>query len=217
MKDLSNKQQQVYEYIREYIHSHNTSPNQSEIIRALGWKQTSRSLLYNYLNKLEQKGYILRSNAGRNIQLVQDKDDDLIEKLHVAILGITSAGDATAFAQENKVGELHIDKRMIKAKDYSRLFALKIKGDSMNKRKIRNTSLEDGNFAIVEQTNSVQERDVVLTIIDNFATIKTYKRKPKQIILYPESTNPTHMPIYLDEHSDFLIQGKVIAALENPS
>lgn len=216
MSKISFKQKQVLEFIREYVQLHHESPSQAEILQALKWKSTSRSLLYKYLNILEQKGYILRSRNGREISLVNNHEDDLIESLHVAILGITSAGDATSFAEENKIGELQIDKRLIKAKDYSKLFALKIQGDSMDKREISGTLLANNNFAIVEQTSTAHDGDVVLTIIENYATIKTFKRTKDKIILYPESSNPNHMPIYLDEKADFFIQGKVIAALENP-
>ncbi|MDD2270446.1 MAG: S24 family peptidase, partial [Candidatus Dojkabacteria bacterium] len=63
----------------------------------------------------------------------------------------------------------------------------------------------------------VEEGDAVVAIIDSSATVKNISLKTEDVVvLYPESDNPTHQPIYIDSDSNFMINGKVIKVLDNP-
>jgi repressor LexA len=70
---------------------------------------------------------------------------------------------------------------------------------------------------IVDKEAEVQDGDVVVAVIDNSATVKNISLSNKDmVVLYPESNNPKHQPIYIDSNSDFLINGKVVRVLDNP-
>ena len=86
----------------------------------------------------------------------------------------------------------------------------------MNMKTISRVPLADGNYVVVEKDGEIRDGDVVLAVIDNAATIKTFKRSSNSVILYPESSNPVHTPIYLKNDIEGFINGKVIAVFENP-
>lgn len=210
MKILTRKQRQVLDSIKEFINKNGFSPTLSELQESLNIS-TKRGVVQ-YLETLERKGYILRSSQSRGIRLVEQNNMELF--MQIPILGFANAGDPVEFADENKMGDLQVEKALIPVgKD---LFALKISGDSMNRRKIGNTYLETGNYAVTSKTQDFRDGDVVLAIIENCATIKTIKRTHDHIVLYPESKNEVHQPIFLNKDSDVFINGKVIYALENP-
>ena len=130
------------------------------------------------------------------------------------ILGFANAGQPLALAEEERLGTLRVDEALLPKN--SEVFALQIKGDSMNSRRVNSVAINDGSFVIIQKTPDVNNGDVVLALIDDAATIKTFKKSSDLITLYPESTNPTHTPIYLDSSKESIINGKVIMALENP-
>ncbi|HCC67787.1 TPA: hypothetical protein DEP90_01065, partial [Patescibacteria group bacterium] len=120
-------------------------------------------------------------------------------------------------AEEESLGLLRVDQNLIGKKSPKGLFSLIVKGDSMNKREVDGVKIKEEKYLIVDKNANVQEGDVVVAVIDNSATVKNISLTTKDmVVLYPESDNPKHQPIYLDSKSDFLINGKVIKVLSNP-
>lgn len=209
-KIITLRQKRILEVITNYITEYNESPTLAEIQDSVGIK-TKRGVA-KHLDALEKKGYIYRNGKSRGITLDSVISSDMYD---IPILGYANAGQPLVYAEEDMVGSIKVEKEMLpKSKD---LFALIVKGDSMNKRVINNVPIMDKNFVIVDKQTSFIDGDVVLAVIDNAATLKTFKRGSNSVILYPESSNPVHTPIYLKEDSDAMINGKVIAVLENPS
>ena len=66
-------------------------------------------------------------------------------------------------------------------------------------------------------TIKINDGDAILAIIDNSATIKIFKKQNDVIILYPNSYNKSHQPIYLDKGRENIINGKVISVFQNPT
>ncbi len=87
----------------------------------------------------------------------------------------------------------------------------------MNMREIDGKSLEEGHYLVVQKDAEIQDGDAILAIVDGSATVKNIKRSEDMVILYPESNNPIHKPIYLDINSNSMINGKVIKVLDNPN
>jgi repressor LexA len=87
----------------------------------------------------------------------------------------------------------------------------------MNMCSIENKPLVDGNFLLVQKDAEVTDGDIVVAIIENSATVKKFKKGKDTVILYPNSSNPKHQPIYLDQNNESLINGKVIKVLEKPT
>ncbi|KXK27306.1 MAG: LexA repressor [candidate division WS6 bacterium OLB20] len=175
------------------------------------WGGITKRAVVKHLEALEKKGRILRSSKPRGIKLIEVQNENLMT---MNILGYANAGAPLVYAEEQKIGVLRIDKSLLPVT--KNVFALVVKGDSMNRRKLNGTALTNGNYAIVANDQPVSNGDVVLAIIDGCATIKSYRRDGGIIVLYPESTNSAHRPIYLSSDSDGTIYGKVISVLANP-
>jgi repressor LexA len=210
-RDLTQKQSQVLEIIKQYQNEFDTSPTLQELQLALDIS-TKRGVV-KHLIALENKGYIYRNGKARGIVLTDPKYSE--NTYGIPILGYANAGTPLVFADEDVIGSIQVDKDMIRnRKD---VFALVVKGDSMNIKTVDRIPIDNGNYAIIQKGANVRNGDPVLAVINNAATIKSFKKSHNSIILYPESTNPAHTPIYIREDNDFYINGKVIAVLENPT
>ncbi len=207
---LTQKQQRVLETIQSYLAENDEAPTLAELKDVLGIK-TKRGVV-KHLEALERKGYINRTSKARGITIIEE--GTMTNTFSIPILGFANAGRPLVFAEEDIMGSIKLDHDLIK--DKSNLFALIVKGDSMNLRTVNKVPILDKNYVIVEKDGSYQNGDVVLAVVDNAATIKTFKRSENSVILYPESNNPIHSPIYLREDANAFINGKVIAVLENP-
>jgi repressor LexA len=208
---LTSKQKYVLDTIKSYIEDNDESPTLLELqmLLEIGTKRG----VVKHLEALENKGYVYRNGKPRGIVLTDP--DYLTNTYGIPVLGYANAGAPLVFAEEEIVGTIHVDKNLIKSD--ADTFALIIKGDSMNMKTIDKVPLADGNFVIVQKGIPFTNGDPVLAVINNAATIKTYKKSQNSIILYPESSNPIHTPIYLREDNDGFINGKVLAVLENPN
>jgi repressor LexA len=207
---LTTKQKQFFDFLRTYIEENQFAPTLSELQQYFGI--TKRGIV-KHLEALERKGFIGRNSESRGIQLLTTTASMSFRNLN--ILGYANAGSPMVIAQEQQIGTLRVKKTLLPV--FKDLFALIIKGDSMNRRLLNGSPLSNGNYAIVARDQEVRDGDVVLAIIDNCATIKTIKKDRQMIVLYPESTNPVHKPIYLSRDDGEVIYGKVISVLENPS
>lgn len=211
---LTIKQEEVLRVIRNYYLENGFAPSLNELKDILGIT-TKRGVVI-HLIALEKKGFIFRTSQPRGIHLVGDDEQISYDYLvGVPILGYANAGLPMVTAEEENLGVLKIDRNIIGKKE--NLFGLIIKGDSMNLSKIGNERLENGRYIVVQKDAQFEDGDVVVAIIDNCATVKKFKKGRGMVILYPESSNPTYQPIYLDSNSDSLINGKVVQVLENPS
>ncbi len=125
------------------------------------------------------------------------------------IVGEVHAG-APYFAIEEVMGYLPLPKDMVGGYDY---FGLVVKGDSMNLARI-----EPNDILLVRRQNTADNGDIVIAFIDGEeATVKRYFRNGDTVMLYPNSTNPNHLPIQikLNENKNFTIMGKVMRAIIN--
>lgn len=209
MKDLTPKQLEVLEYIQDYVSKYQTSPSLGEIGQRLDIKH--KRGVAQYLESLERKGYINRNGEARGLKLLQQTISDFI---YIPILGMANAGQPLVYSDSELRGKLQVDKTLIPRS--RELFAVIIKGDSMNQRQIEGHLLADGAYAVVDPESEVHNGDAVLAIIDECATIKNFTANEDKVILYPQSNNPIHQPIYVSSERQNLINGKVVAVLERP-
>ncbi|KUK77213.1 MAG: Repressor LexA [candidate division WS6 bacterium 34_10] len=215
---LTQRQEQVLTLIRDFFLENGQAPSLGELQDMLGF--SSKRGVVNHLIALENKGYIFRSSEPRGIKLLDETDDSNIEYeylIGIPIFGYANAGTPLVMAEEEALGMLKVDKNLIGKKVEKDLFALIVKGDSMNERDLDGIKVEEGKYLIVDKEAEVQDGDVVVAVIDNSATVKNISLNTKDmVVLYPESNNPKHQPIYIDSNSDFLINGKVVKVLDNP-
>jgi len=206
MNDLTAKQKEVLKAIRQYYSQFSVSPTLEEIGEIVGID--SRAGVHHHLGILEEKGYISRGSKNRDITI---KDE--ISFTSIPVLGVANAGEPLAIAEEDNMGCLEIDSRILKNK--GNLFAVKIKGDSMNQVVINKTTLVDDSYAIVDKDEDYNEGDIVLAIINNGATIKRLRYIDNAVVLVPDSSNPKHQPIYIKDSEGLFINGKIVLVLQS--
>lgn len=209
--NLTNKQDRVLRIIRDFYLENGKAPSLTELQGMLSIS-TKRGVV-SHLEALEKKGYIIRTSEPRGIHIVEDSDTETVYEylVGIPILGYANAGTPLILADEQNLGILQLDKSLIgKRKD---LFALIVKGDSMNMREIDGKNIEETNYLIVQKNGEYEDGDAVVAVIDGCATVKNIKKDNEMVILYPQSSNPIHKPIYLDANGDSMINGKVIKVL----
>lgn len=137
----------------------------------------------------------------------------------IPIIGTANCGPATIFAEKNFQGFLRVSSKLVGRSRPAGLYAIKADGSSMNRAEIGGKSIEDGDYIIVDGNDKdVKNRDIVLVIIDNMATIKRFiddRRQNDQIVLKADSSFD-YEPIYLHADDDFSISGKIIQVIKKP-
>lgn len=194
--NITAKQTEILEYIKEVTLSRGYPPTVREIGEAVGLK--SSASVHAHLATLEKNGYIRRDpSKPRAIEIV---DDDFAltrkEYAQIPIVGRVAAGEPL-LAEENIQDYFPIPVEML---PNDQIFMLIVKGDSMI-----NAGIFDGDKVIVRQKNSAQNGDIVVALIEDGATVKTFYNEGDHIRLQPE--NPDYDPIIV---KDVAILGEVI-------
>lgn len=201
--DLSEKQIEILNYIKYQISSKGYPPAIREICMALQIRSTST--VHNQINILESKGYIRRDPTKNRALEVLSKDDEVMfptkKTIDVPIIGQVTAGEPI-LAQEQIEDTFPIP---IDFASKGSLFFLKIKGESMI-----NAGILDGDMVLVRQQNTANNGDIVVALIEDSATVKTYYREVDHVRLQPE--NDAMSPIIVKQAS---ILGKVISLIRN--
>ncbi|MEA3454449.1 MAG: S24 family peptidase [Candidatus Caldatribacteriota bacterium] len=207
-KELTRKQNLVLETIRISVEQEFENPTAYKIHNILKEEGHDVGVLkgtVQVIEALEKRGLIKRDKK-KKIYLVKNEDfSDLKNIFSVPVFGLASCGEALAFADDNMEGYLQVSKSLFKKEKPVQLFAVKALGDSMNK-----ADINDGDYVVFKKHEYGEDLDgkIVVIVINGMATIKKYKTlKNKMIVLFPESSNPIHQPIYLDESDKFLVAG----------
>ena len=194
-QNLTEKESEMYRYICESTDRNGYSPSVRDIQVALGIKSTAT--VHSYLNKLEAKGYIQKTQ-GKSRTLRVESEPQPLHSVNIPIVGQVAAG-LPILALENCEGYIEFcPPRGIVGSD---LFALRIKGESMIEAGIMN-----GDCVIVHRTNCVENGEIAVVLLDDEATVKTFYRENGGFRLQPENRNMK--PIFTKE---VYILGKVIA------
>lgn len=193
---ISQKQQEILAYLKKEIINRGYPPSVREICEAVGLRSTSS--VHSHLATLEKNGYIRRDpSKPRAIEIVDDNFNMTRRELvNVPILGSIAAGQPV-LAVENIEGYFPIPAEMMPNVD---TFMLHVKGESMIGAGILN-----GDSVLVQQQSTARNGEVVVALVDDCATVKTFYKEDDHIRLQPE--NDTMSPIILPEVK---ILGKVI-------
>lgn len=184
MEQLSTNQKRIFDYIKNCIDERGIAPSVREIGSALGFKSTS-SVQY-HLDALDAKGYILRdANMKRTIRIANSSTRASL----VPLVGTVTAGKPI-LAVESIEDYIPVPSKA----GAKNLFALKIKGDSMI-----NAGILDGDTVIIERTPVATNGEIVVALIENEATVKTFYKENGHFRLQPENDN--YEPIIVDELS----------------
>lgn len=200
MKDTASaKQLEIYEYIKNEIRERGFPPSVRDICTAVHLKSTSS--VHGHLTKLEQLGYIKRDPAkSRTIEIADESfyAGYRREIQNVPMIGTVAAGNPILAIQET-TDYFPIPTEYLPNKD---TFLLKVKGESMV-----NAGIFDGDYVLVEQAEAASNGEMVVALVDDSATVKTFYKEDGYYRLQPE--NDYMDPIIVPEVS---ILGKVIGA-----
>ncbi|MBC5687818.1 transcriptional repressor LexA [Mediterraneibacter sp. NSJ-55] len=193
---ISKKQMEILEYIKSQILERGFPPAVREICEAVHLKSTSS--VHSHLETLEKNGYIRRDpTKPRAIEILDDTFNlTRRELVNVPIVGQVAAGEPI-LAQENIENYFPIPAEIM---PNNQTFMLRVKGESMI-----NAGILDGDMVLVEETHTASNGDMVVALIEDGATVKTFYKEEGIFRLQPE--NDTMEPILVKE---LMILGKVI-------
>ena len=193
---ISKKQLEILEYIKSEILRIGYPPAVREICEAVNLKSTSS--VHSHLETLEKNGYIRRDpTKPRAIEIIDDTFNlTRREMVNVPIVGQVAAGEPI-LAEQNITNYFPIP---IEFMPNNETFLLTVKGESMI-----NAGVLDGDMVLVESTSVASNGEMVVALVDDSATVKTFYKEESIYRLQPE--NDTMEPIIVSEVE---ILGKVI-------
>lgn len=195
---LTDKQREILEYMKKCILEKGYPPAVREICEAVHLKSTSS--VHAHLESLEEKGFIRKDpTKPRAIEILDDTFNlTRREVVNIPIVGTVTCGEPI-LAEQNIEDYFPVLPNYLKTKGNT--FMLKVKGDSMI-----NAGIFDGDLVMVEESNTARNSEIVVALIDDEATVKTYYKEDGYYRLQPE--NDTMDPIIV--RGEMQILGKVV-------
>ena len=192
---ISEKQREILEYIKQEILQRGYPPAVREICEAVNLKSTSS--VHSHLETLEKNGYIRRDPTKPRAIEILDDDFNLTrrEVVNVPVVGQVAAGEPI-LAEQNIQDYFPVP---VEYMPNAETFMLKVKGESMV-----NAGIFSGDTVLVQRQSDARNGDMVVALIDDSATVKTFYKEDGHYRLQPE--NDTMDPIIVD-HCEVL--GKV--------
>ena len=210
---LGKRQLAIYDFIKSYSDEHGYPPSVREIGTAVGL--ASPSTVHMHLKVLEEQGLIKRdSKKPRTIEVMgkqpssnesiatvtQDLDANVIK---LPLVGRVAAG-TPVLAEQNIEDTLALPTSIV---GDASSFILRVRGESMI-----NAGIFDGDYIVVKEQHEARDGEIVVALIDDSATVKTFYREKDRIRLQPE--NDSMEPIYVENP---IILGRVTALIRSVS
>lgn len=192
---ISAKQQEILDYIKDEILKKGYPPTVREICETVSLKSTSS--VHSHLETLEKNGYIRRDpTKPRAIEICDDSFQMIrTEMVNLPIIGNVAAGQPI-LAEENIEDYFPVPANLVPSGES---FVLNVRGDSMV-----NAGIFNGDRVFVNACSTASNGEIVVALIDDSATVKTFYKEDGHIRLQPE--NDSMAPIIVD---DCQILGKV--------
>jgi len=191
---LTEKQNQVYQFIKNYIKKHNIAPAYEEIKKHFGFK--SMGTVHDYVRILEKKGYVKRtgSNQKRALQVI----DFGSRTVTIPLVGTVAAGSPLEVYEIQEY--IEVPSEMLGKGEN---IALKVRGNSMI-----DSGIYDGDIVIVKRQNTAENGQIVVALVDGAVTIKRVYFHRVSVEL--RASNPEIEPIFVKEGQDFQIYGVLV-------
>ncbi len=200
-EDLTAVQQKILDVIRESMSSRNYAPSMREIGESVGLSSTAS--VSHQLNKLELLGFISRDpRRPRTIDLLGVEYESEMVKADAAMVPLVGriAAGGPITAEQNVEDVFALPRQKVGQGD---LILLKVVGESMI-----DAAISDRDWVVVRQQQNAENGDIVAALLDDEATVKTFKQRDGHTWLLPR--NSAFEPI-LGDHA--VILGKVVAVL----
>ncbi len=185
---ITSKQQEILDYIKAQIVGKGYPPAVREICEAVSLKSTSS--VHAHLETLEKNGYIRRDPTKPRAIEILDDDFNLArrEVVNVPVIGAVAAGEPI-FAEQNIEGYMPL---LPEDMPSGEAFMLKVKGNSMV-----NVGIYDGDKVLVKKQDTAENGDIVVALLEDSATVKTFYKEEGHFRLQPE--NDEMKPIIVNE------------------
>jgi len=201
MEPLTEKQQQVLEYITECLRE-NHPPSQREIARHF---KLAQNAVYQLVSYLKKKGYLVNSGGHRGLRLSQAYLDEMAEVEGMPILGRVAAGEPI-LAEENVESYVTLEKLFDRSKE---TFLLKVSGDSMI-----DEGILDGDYVVVESGSRIDDGQIGVVLLDDEATVKRVFVQKHRIALKPANRKAGYKTRYIKQFDkDVRIVGRVVGCI----
>jgi len=200
LKPLTNRQQQIFDLIKEAISKTGMPPTRAEIATFFGFK--SANAAEEHLKALAKKGYIeMLPGTSRGIRLAEQ----FLKEEGLPLIGRVAAGEPI-LAEEHIEEHYKMDGSLFHPEaDY----LLRVNGESM-----KNIGILDGDILAVHQTTDVQNGQVIVARVENEVTVKRFKREGN--IVYLQAENEDFSPIIIDlSRQEFNIEGLAVGIIRN--
>ena len=198
MREITKRQKEVLDFIKQYITKHTFPPTIREISEHFG---ISVKGAYDHIKALEKKNFIhCNSGRSRTIEVLQ-KGSESEQVVNIPILGNVAAG-VPLFAEENFEGTVKVPEHYARSGKH---FALNVRGDSM-----KEAGILDGDIGIFQQRQTADNGDIVVAMIDEAVTLKRFFKEKNRIRLKAE--NEAYPPIYTQ---NVRILGKLAHLIRN--
>ncbi len=193
-RELTPRQAEILEYIKQCVREKGYPPSVREIGRAVGLSSTST--VHGHLDKIERKGFIRRDPTKPRTIEVTGFTRPSKRLIDVPLVGRVRAGEPV-LAVENIEDTFPLPADFIKHDD---AFLLQVTGDSMC-----GAGILDGDTVLVRPQETAENGDIVVALLGDEATVKRFYHEKNHVRLQPE--NPRMEPIIA---SDVRIVGKVV-------
>lgn len=194
MRELTNRQGEVFEILKEYVENYGIAPTHVELAELIG--VSSSKAAADHLKALEKKNVIrIYPDKPRGIQILESNDNEL------PLIGSVAAG-LPIEAIENVEAYITIPEVIKRNKP---TFLLRVRGDSMI-----DAGILDGDLIAVRKTNTAEVGQIVVARIDDEVTVKRLERQGNRAVLQP--ANDCYQPIVLAAE-DLAIEGKFVGLI----
>ncbi|MBS1902984.1 MAG: transcriptional repressor LexA [Bacteroidetes bacterium] len=193
--DLPPRQAQVLGFIEEFIDISGYPPSILEIAEALDVSSTFG--IRKHLDALIKKGFLVRGGPGLSRAILPARTASGRGGNSIPVVGRVTAG-APILAVEHIEGWLAYKP----VKDSQKMFALRVQGESM-----KDKGIMDGDYVICRQQDTAENGEIIVALLDDSATVKTFRKKGGIYELEP--ANEKFKPIPITEDSGFAVLGKV--------
>jgi len=202
LPSLTNRQQQIFDLIKDNINNTGMPPTRAEIAKFFGFK--SANAAEEHLKALAKKGYIeMLPGTSRGIRL----PEALIEEEGLPLIGRVAAGEPI-LAEEHVEDHYKMDGNLFHPPAN---YLLRVVGESM-----KDIGILDGDLLAVHQTTDVQNGQVVVARVENDVTVKRFKREGNIVYLHAE--NEDFSPIKVDlANQELSIEGIAVGIIRNES
>ena len=175
--NLTKRQQEIFDYVREYAGQHGYPPTVRDIGKAIGL--TSSSTVHTHLANLEKLGLLKRDpTKPRAIEVLVDRAKAVVSQQGLPVVGQVAAG-SPVLAEENI--EEYVPVPQIAGGDEGE-FVLRVKGDSMI-----GAGIFEGDYVVVRPQETATDGEIVVALVGEEATVKRFFREDDHVRLQPEN------------------------------